>query len=390
MKIIYHHRTEGDGAEGIHIREMIGALQAIGEDVRLVSITDRGESRGSGSNGRNPIVLKNRIPSALYEVGEVGYNAAGIATLLFECAKNRTDFIYERYSLYNLSAGVVGKLLNIPVFLEVNAPLAMERSTQPDEKLVFRKIGHWFEQQAFHLASGIVVVSSPLRDYIVSLGIAPGKILVLPNGVDETKFQPRIKNAELMKKYRIPQGKMVIGFSGIFRHWHGIDVLLEAFQLICSKGFPVHLLLVGDGPMREWIMEKVVQEGLENACTITGRIPYADMPEVVSLMDIAVSPRATFYASPMKIMEYMALKKAVVAPDTANIRDIVTEGQDGILFLGNSPEAMATAIISLLTEDSIYERTCQKARETVETRLNWRANARRIIEWVRSKDWERH
>jgi glycosyltransferase involved in cell wall biosynthesis len=325
----------------------------------------------------------------LYELGEIGYNVAGVMLLLKEAFRNRPDFLYERYSLYNLSAGIAGRLMNIPTILEVNAPLALERSTQPDEKLIFREWGKWFEREAFHRASGIVVVSSPLRDYIISLGIDPWKILVLANGVDEVRFEPRAKDLLLMRRYGIPPERKVIGFSGIFRSWHGIDLLLDAFGIVCGKGFPVHLLLIGDGPLRGWIEDRVASGGLGNLCTITGRIPHTDMPDVTSLLDIAVSPRATFYASPMKIIEYMALGKAVVAPNAENIRDIITDGEDGILFPGERTESLADAITSLLGDDTVHERICRRARETVEVRLNWRANAQVVTDWVGGRGWKR-
>lgn len=388
MKIIYHHRTEADGAEGIHIREMIGAFRQNGNEVELCSITDRSERYRTGNSGNKPMVLKSRIPSFIYEFCEVGYNVVGTAILMAGIAKKRPDFLYERYSLFNLSAGIAGRIMRIPIVLEVNAPLALERSTQPDEKLVFRKVGGWFEGEAFRMASGIVAVSSPLRDYIVSLGIPSRKILVLPNGVDDSRFKPKERNRKWVERYGIPSGKTIIGFSGIFRSWHGIEALIEAFATISRQSGNVHLLLVGDGPMRQTIEEHLSAAGLGGMSTITGRIPHMEMPDVTSLMDIAVSPRATFYASPMKIIEYMALGIAVVAPDTGNIRDIITDGSDGILFDTGSPDGLVSAIMMLLKNDSLREGISRNARATVETRLNWRSNARAVTEWVRSEGWK--
>jgi len=389
MKLIYHHRTEGDGAEGTHIREMIRAFRANGDEVKLVSITDRGEETGKTSQSKKPMELKKRIPPSVYELGEIGYNLAGVALLLRETLRERPDFLYERYSLFNLSAGTVGKWTGIPTVLEVNSPLSLERSSEPDETLRFRKMASWFEKEAFRRADGIIAVSSPLRDYIVSMGIDPQKVLVLPNGVDETTFFPREKSKEIMLNYRIGAEKKVIGFSGIFRSWHGLDILIDAFASVYHGGYPVHLLLIGDGPMRSWIEEKLARESLTNACTITGRIPHSKMPKMASLIDIAVSPRTTFYASPMKLIEYMALAKAVVAPATDNIRDIVTDGEDGILFPEKDANGLAAAIIYLIENEELYERICRNARRKVETRLNWRVNARIVKNWVRDKGWKR-
>jgi glycosyltransferase involved in cell wall biosynthesis len=389
MKLIYHHRTEGDGAEGIHIREMIRAFRANGDNVKLVSITDRGEETGKTGPSQKPMELKKRIPPFFYELGEIGYNLAGVALLLRETLRERPDFLYERYSLFNLSAGTVGKWTGTPTVLEVNSPLSLERSSEPDETLRFRKMGDWFEKEAFRRADGIIAVSSPMRDYIVSMGTDPQKVLVLANGVDEMRFSPREKSKEMMVNYGIGAGKKVIGFSGIFRSWHGIDILIDAFASIHRSGYPVHMLLIGDGPMRGWIEEKLAREKLTNACTITGRVPHSRMPEVASLMDIAVSPRATFYASPMKLIEYMALAKAVVAPATENIRDILTDREDGILFADKDPNGLAVAIVSLIESEELYGRVCRNARRKVETRLNWRSNARIVNNWVRDKGWKR-
>jgi len=91
----------------------------------------------------------------------------------------------------------------------------------------------------------------------------------------------------------------------------------------------------------------------------------------------------------MKLIEYMALAKAVVAPATDNIRDIVTDGEDGILFPEKDANGLAAAIIYLIENEELYERICRNARRKVETRLNWRVNARIVKNWVRDKGWKR-
>lgn len=389
MNILYHHRTEGDGAEGIHIREMVRAFRSNGHYVELVSVTDRGEATGEVKKGRGmPLLIKKKIPSLVYEMGEIGYNVVGFTILANAVRRRKPNFIYERYSLFNLSAGLVGHRYGVDTVLEVNAPLAVERAAEPDERLILRRAGGWFERVAFKRASGIVVVSSPLREYIVSQGIPERKILLLPNGVDEDRFRPMEKDPALMERYRINAKATVIGFSGIFRKWHGLELLLGAFKKVVTSRYPVHLFLIGDGPLREWIEGEIRRLGINGVSTITGRIPFSEMPRVANLIDIAVSPSATFYASPMKILEYMALGKAVVAPSMDNIRDIIDDNSDGILFPKDSPEGLYAAFIHFIENRELYERLCRRARQKIVEERNWRKNARCVAEWVSERGWE--
>src|SRR5690606_27613788 len=116
------------------------------------------------------------------------------------------------------------------------------------------------------------------------------------------------------------------GFSGILRPWHGLELLLEAFARLAAGDPRLHLLIVGDGPIRGELDAAIAARQLQDRVTITGRVPHAEVRDYVALMDVAVSPRATFYASPMKVLEYMAMGKAIVAPAMDNLRDILTDG----------------------------------------------------------------
>jgi glycosyltransferase involved in cell wall biosynthesis len=204
----------------------------------------------------------------------------------------------------------------------------------------------------------------------------------MPNGVDPERFYPRPKNPELLDKLGIPKDRFIIGFSGVLRAWHGLDLLLEAVAKMVMKGSKVVLLIVGDGPYREALESIVSGYRLENFVRITGRIRFERIPEYISLFDAAVSPKATFYASPMKVIEYMALAKPVAVPRAPNFLDIIDEGLNGIAFEDGNPLALEEAIC-LLSESPDY---CQKlgfeARKKVEKRLNWRWNAEEVCRLI--------
>jgi hypothetical protein len=121
MKILYHHRTLGDGAEGIHVAEMIKAFRKLGHEVQVISLIGEETNTQSRSQRRWSSVSR-LLPGGFYELGEMAYNAPGFAKIARAVRRWRPDFIYDRYVSYNFSAVWAGKRLGVPVVLEVNSP----------------------------------------------------------------------------------------------------------------------------------------------------------------------------------------------------------------------------------------------------------------------------
>jgi glycosyltransferase involved in cell wall biosynthesis len=383
VKILYHHRTLGDGAEGIHVKEMIAAFRALGHDVIVLSPV--GEKTGQPSNTRSVAErVKKLLPRACFEMLEIGYNAAAFLALFRLVRKHKPDFIYDRYITFNASAVALGKLLRLPVVLEVNSPLALERSQQPDERLIFRAIAHAMERWICSNSHRTLVVSTPLKEYLISVKVPAAKVTVVPNGVNLARFAAEVPSeAALRGKLGIAPGAGVVGFVGVMRPWHGIDLLMHAFVALEARlDKPLHLLLVGDSPIQAELDALSAKLGIKDRVTITGRVKHDEIPRYIALFDAAVSPKATFYASPMKIVEYMAMGKAVVAPDTANIRDLISEGSDGCLFAPDSAESLAGALESLFRSPGrIGEVGAAAKKKTLDT-LNWNRNALTVLDWV--------
>jgi glycosyltransferase involved in cell wall biosynthesis len=377
MKILYHHRTLGDGAEGIHVREMVRAFRSLGHEVKVIG--PAGETPPEKSkNFRLLDRLRRLIPSALYELLEMGYAPYIYFKVAREVGRYKPDFIYDRYITFNSGVVRAARRLGVPLCLEVNAPLAYERTGEQDERLVFRRMAARLETWIPTHADHTVVVSTPLKQYLESVGVPKDKCIVMPNGVDPERFRPKEKDDELQRSVGIPASAFVIGFTGILRPWHGLDLLLEAFDHLVRKGLDVALLIVGDGPYRPTIERIASERGLSNKVFITGRVPHARVPDYVALFDAAVSPRATFYASPMKVIEYMALGKPVVVPGTQNFLDIVDDGANGVTFKDGDAANMAQALASLYGKREHCVELGRRARQKVETRLNWEWNAREV------------
>jgi glycosyltransferase involved in cell wall biosynthesis len=313
----------------------------------------------------------------------MAYNVPGFLRVSRVVKEFRPDFIYDRYVSYSYAPMVVGRRFGIPVVLEVNSPYSYQKQTF-DEKIYFKKLLSVCEKCICRDASHIITVSSPLKKFLVNVGVPAVQITVMPNGVDSEVFHPSIDGLEVKRRFGI-ENKIVIGFTGILRPWHGLDLLLDAFHRISSAREDLHLLIVGDGPIRGDLENVVADRGLSSKVTITGRQPYDKVRLFVAAMDIAVSPRSTFYASPMKIIEYMAMGKGLIAPDTQNIRDIVAPEEDGILFVPLDSDDLAKKMHILVDNTHLRKTLGINARRKIETRYTWLGNADAVIRLMQGK-----
>lgn len=373
MKILYHHRTLNDGAEGIHIQEMCAAFQKLGHKMILTGPAVNKSSRGKFS------LLKRLVRGPLYELMEMGYNIAGIINLARLIKRHRPDMIYDRYMIYNVSSVLAGQMFKIPTFTEVNAPLAYERSFERDEKLYFKTIAFLMEKWIVAKSYKAVVVSTPLKRYFLEKDIPDRQLIVLPNGVNIEKFKSTDNRKKILTAHSISVSSKIIGFTGILRPWHGIDLLLKAFKNVREEVEEITLMMVGDGPDMDPIYRQIETLDLKDSVVATGRVPHDRVPAYINVFDIAVSPKTTFYASPMKIPEYMALKKCIVAPDTENIRDLLQHGETGVLFEPESPLSLSKALIHLLEDAELREKIGSQAHEAVKFKA-WENNANKIID----------
>jgi glycosyltransferase involved in cell wall biosynthesis len=148
----------------------------------------------------------------------------------------------------------------------------------------------------------------------------------------------------------------------------------------------LHLLIVGDGPSRADLEALADANKVAHRLTITGVVEREAVADYVAAFDVALLPGINDYASPLKLFEYMYLGKAIVAPNQQNIREILTDEKDALLFDLSASGAL-TAAIQRLSEDVVLrERLGIGARETLEEKeLYWSNNAEKVIDLMKRR-----
>lgn len=382
MKIIYHHRTQKGDAQGIHITEIINAFRKLNHEVLEISLVKDNTNREKKKNQNRFLdLITMLIPRILYEFMEIFYNVYGYFRLRKAIKIFKPDFIYERYSSFNFCGVLVAKHTNIKICLEVNAPLHMEKIKY--EQLNFKGLSKRIENWVCNNAAACIVISSPLKKILVKQGVREEKLNVIINGINPDHFKKVLKN-NIRKNYNIPEKATIIGVVAWFRKWHGLDLLIKTCyknSLFQSKN--VYLLLLGDGPALPECKVYVKEKCIEKYVIFAGAIEREKIAEHIDAFDIALQPRVTNYACPMKIIEYMAMGKAIIAPDQENIRDILTDQKDALLFKPDDMDDLCAKIHTILKKSNLKRGLSRNALKTIEEKkLTWVENAHRAINLI--------
>ena len=379
MRILYHHRTRSKDGQYVHIEEMIHALRAQGHEV-IIAAPPSIENEDFGADAGAVALLKRWLPKWFYEIMELGYSLVAYRRLAKAIRAHQPDCIYERYNLF-LPAGVwAARRYKLPLLLEVNAPILEERSRY--DGLSLTRLARWSQAYAWRNADVVLPVTQVLGDIVASYGVDPKKIVVIPNGINSDRFQAN-PDVEAAKRALGLEGRLVLGFTGFVRDWHGLDKVLDLIA-----GDPPesrrHLLVVGDGPARAGLERQARELGIDNRVTFTGIVGRDDVARHVAAFDIALQPAVVAYASPLKLFEYLALGKAIVGPAQPNIEEILRRDHNAVLFDPKDPDGLATAISRLCGDVVLRNKVAANARATIaDQQLTWSANAHRVIELFR-------
>jgi glycosyltransferase involved in cell wall biosynthesis len=377
MKILYHHRIRSKDGQFVHLQELVHAFESLGHEVSLVGPQIL-ESAAFGAAGGFTDTLRKRLPSFVSELLETIYSLVALPRLLNQIRQKNPDFIYERFNLFFPIGAMVAKLKRIPYVVEINGPLFEERRDTMGISL--KSLARWSQGYVWRSADLALPVTEVLAGYLERYGVDRRKLLVLHNGVEFNKFA-NADGDSIRKKYGL-DGKTVLGFTGFIRDWHRVDTVISAM----GEGVlpsDTHLLLVGDGPELSSLVELAKRLNLEERVHFVGLVKRDEIQHYIAAFDIALQPAVTDYASPLKLIEYLAAGVAIVGPDTPNIRELLSHETNSLLFRPLDDASRVSCIARLSKDRSLRETLGKNAQQTISSlQLTWLQNARRIIDKV--------
>lgn len=290
------------------------------------------------------------------------------------------DLLYERHWLLSTGGLMAARRLGIPLILEVNgdvfeeyAHLGIELSRA--QWWVLRLLNRILFQRCDHVIS----VSEPLRQRLIAQwSLPPEKVTTVHNGARVELFANGSGDVGAGE----PGAGRTLAFVGTFKPWHGLDLLLDAFAVVAPRHPELKLLLVGDGPLREEMEARTESLGLSTRVSFTGKVAQAEAAALLRGADVAVvNPRMTTAAiaqSPLKLFEYMAAGKAIIAPAMPNIEAILTHGVNGYLVAPDDVEALAEGIDACLRNRQLCLDMGKRAQAEALAHYSWGETVSRI------------
>jgi glycosyltransferase involved in cell wall biosynthesis len=362
----------GTKGASIHVQEVIRAMRRMGMHVELVAARTGGEPPADLAD-LHVTVVRSDANGERAEREQV--NIAANAD--FAAAVERLapfDLLYERYSLWSYAAAETAHDLGARVIVEVNAPLIEEQRTH--RGLVDEDGARQSAARLFAAADGVVAVSQEVASYVEAQGWASDRVHVVPNGVDAERFAVDAQPA------RREPGTFTVGFVGSLKPWHGLAVLVDAFARLHARRDDARLLIVGDGPGRAAVEAAIDARGLRGAVHLSGAVAAQSIPAWLASIDVATAPYDAaegFYFSPLKLYEYMAAGRAIVASATGQVRDVIRDGFNGLLCAPGDPNALADALERLAIDPELRARLGAAARQSARDEHSWRARVRTIL-----------
>lgn len=297
------------------------------------------------------------------------------------------DLIHERYNLFSLGGAWASKKLGIPLVLEVNADLLEQRKFKGIEERGLRRLyAIWATRICFDTAARIICISPRLKEHLHNKwNIAESKLTVLPCAADVDAFKPDYNSTSVRTSLGLTTEPVVMWVGG-FYPWHDLDMLLESFALLLKHRPDARLVLVGDGQTRSSVEDNVIKMGLRHAVIMTGAIAHSQVPEMLSIADVAVVPSPSIKASiggtgtPLKLFEYMATGKAIVATALNEATDVIADGHNGLLVEAGDVNKFSEAILKLINDPVERSRLGHNAREQAVKEYSWETYTRRLEE----------
>lgn len=371
MKIIYTYTTVVSEGSKVHIDSFIKAYRALGE-----AVVENGATVSPYKEDKKNKSLFGRIRARAHWLLTNCRNAFVLLLLIWREKPDAVLFRFQPMHTYFFS--ILVSSIFCPVILEVNAVRSIELSHGRPA------ISDFLDKISLCRARRCFVVSKRLKQHLIEYyKLDSNRVETSENGVDVDEFNPSISAGPVRKALNLDQ-RFAIGFVGSFRSWHGLDHLIDAAEMLTKKLPQCIFLLVGDGPDRRRYEELVKEKNLSEHFIFTKYIPHSEVKNYIAAMDIVMAPHSAasflqgFYGSALKIFEYMAMAKPVIAAPMGQIKEVIEDGVSGYLIPSEETTRLVEALLTLYRDEPLRKCLGDNARARVVERYTWKMNAEKI------------
>jgi glycosyltransferase involved in cell wall biosynthesis len=368
-------------------------LSILGHDITIIDYDDSWRS-----NPNNTLIVKRTVFSGIHRAYPeaavriirpamarlpVISRISGALNIAFEVLrflqKEKPDVILL-YGVPTVGMQVlsVAKQFRVPV---VFRSIDVSHQLVPSRLLV--RVTRALEKYVYRRAQLNIALTPHLRDYIVSYGVSPGRVRLLPSGVDSQMFSPGPKECNAVEHLHLAAGSRVILFMGTIYRFSGLDRLIGYFPAVLQRYPTAKLLIVGTGEDEARLRRLTLERGLQDAVIFAGFRPYTHLPDIVRCSEICINPfelnAITAKILPTKLFQYLACGKPVLATELPGTLPFLSGEEHGIVYA--SVEQFASRINDLLNDES-RRRTLGERGIAVAGRYEWKRIAKTMADWL--------
>jgi glycosyltransferase involved in cell wall biosynthesis len=353
----------------VRIWALADALATVGDDVTVFAPWYR-SALVSRRSRVAPIPL---LPGPV--IRPISYAVLAFFSGLWRGLRKRPTVVYYRW-MESLHPLLLARIFGATCICEING-----EPVPPWGVAGWRgRMTHALASFALRRCDRVVVLTEGLGRLVqAEYGVPAAHVALLPSGTDMSLFSPMEKN-KCVQEAGLDPACEYIGFVGSFYRYQGLGTLLEAFERLHTRRPAVRLLMVGDGEEAEALREQAAQRGLSSWITWTGRVPYARVPLLIGSMDVCVAPFSgdRGETSPVKIFDYLACGKPVVASAISSVAALFSQSNGVVLVEPDRAEPLADAVLALLDRPMESRRLGHDGRIFVEERFGWEAIVQRL------------
>jgi glycosyltransferase involved in cell wall biosynthesis len=307
------------------------------------------------------------------------YFAIGLWRLLILTLKQNFDIIHAHWVLPSGPIGaIIGALCKLPLVISLHGSDIFVA----EKNKLFAEIA----RKTFAKAKGVIACSKDLANRAMKLGLVPGKVWIIPYGVDIHKFGREDGNRmNLLKKLGIAPDEMVVLSLGRLVYKKGFEYLVRAIPYVIANFRNVKFVIGGMGPLQGQLRLLSKELGVNEHLLLPGAISWDEVPRYMDMCDVFVVPsikdhKGNINGLPNVLLEAMASGKPIVASKIGGIPDVIDHERNGLLVNEKDPKELADAINCLLASPSLRRSLGSAAKEKAKHELNLEHIAKTTIE----------
>ena len=278
-----------------------------------------------------------------------------IFRLVHYIKQNNIDIVETAVFPSDVYGRISARLANVPIIIST-----MHRVEDHKQERIYR-LFFFVDTLTMPLTTKMIAVSEAVKDYLISWHkVRPDRIRVVYNGIEAHKYSPNVDVEEYKSKFNLNSDMPTVAFIGRLVKVKGIKYFLEAAAVILRGGKRVQFLVVGDGPLKEHLIQRAKNLKIDEDVHFIGF--RKDIPQVLSVIDILVVP-SLWEGLPLIVLESMFAGRPIVATKVGGIPEAIKHRETGMLVAPRNSHALAKAILEFLNDPEKRKEMGEKGRQ---------------------------